>query len=114
MNVCIYVHVYIKHAYICIIIRHIHSYLYSCIYLIYPDRAVLRTITRTKGASAESEEMTYLPVNVDRLIWNAQRQFRINTLEPTSLHPRTVLNTINRLCKEGLQVRVQSVCTCLL
>ena len=83
---------------------------------IYPDRAVLRTITRTKGASAESEEMTYLPVNVDRLIWNAQRQFRINTLEPTNLHPRTVLNTINRLCKEGLQVSLlvhTCICACL-
>ena len=100
-----------------ICVYNMHNILYTHTHTrIYPDRAVLRTITRTKGASAESEEMTYLPVNVDRLIWNAQRQFRINTLEPTSLHPRTVLNTINRLCKEGLQVSLlvhTCICACL-
>jgi hypothetical protein len=42
------------------------------------DRQTLRSIMRTKGASAESDDFTYLPVNVDRLIWNAQRQFRVN------------------------------------
>jgi RNA polymerase Rpb1, domain 6 len=41
-----------------------------------------------RGSGSESDPFTYLPVNIDRLIWNAQRQFRIKMQEPTSLDPR--------------------------
>jgi DNA-directed RNA polymerase II subunit RPB1 len=68
------------------------------------DKENLRVIMGCRGSNMESENFTYLPVNIDRLIWNAQRQFRINTREPTSLHPRVVLETINRLCKDGILV----------
>eukprot|EP01035_Chromulina_nebulosa_P019444 gene19444-25324_t len=66
------------------------------------DRVKLREIMGCRGQGSESDPNTYLPVNVDRLIWNAQRQFRINTLEPTSLHPRTVVEEITKLCNEDL------------
>lgn len=68
------------------------------------DRAMLRSIMRTKGVSAESDDFIYLPVNIDRLVWNAQRQFRIDPLQPTNLHPRKVLTSVHKLCKEGLLV----------
>ena len=41
-----------------------------------------------RGSGSESDPFTYLPVNIDRLIWNAQRQFRIKMEEPTSLDPK--------------------------
>ena len=41
-----------------------------------------------RGSGSESDPFTYLPVNIDRLIWNAQRQFRIKMQEPTSLDPK--------------------------
>lgn len=51
---------------------------------------------------SESDPNTYLPVNIDRAIWNAQRQFRINTLEPTNLNPKIVIEEVKRLCEEDL------------
>jgi DNA-directed RNA polymerase II subunit RPB1 len=64
------------------------------------DRVQLRTIMACRGAGTESDASTYLPVNIDRLIWNAQRQFRINTLEASSLDPRIVVDSVKQLCSE--------------
>jgi len=47
---------------------------------------------------------TYLPVNIDRLIWNAQRQFRVNVNEPSPLDPRVVLEAVRKLCEEDIMV----------
>ena len=44
-----------------------------------------------RGSGSESDPFTYLPVNIDRLIWNAQRQFRIKMQEPTSLDPKVCI-----------------------
>ena len=52
------------------------------------DREQLRIIMGCRGSGSESDPFTYLPVNIDRLIWNAQRQFRIKMEEPTSLDPQ--------------------------
>lgn len=68
------------------------------------DRAKLREIMRCKGSEAESDDSTYLPVNIDRLLWNVQRQFRLNMFEPTSLEPKTVIEAVRRLCDEDLIV----------
>jgi RNA polymerase Rpb1, domain 6 len=64
-----------------------------------------RVIMGCRGSGSESDPFTYLPVNIDRLIWNAQRQFRIKMQEPTSLDPRVrnmILNmhtmTLTVLC----------------
>lgn len=66
-----------------------------------------RVIMGCRGSGSESDPFTYLPVNIDRLIWNAQRQFRIKMQEPTSLDPRVrnlILNmhtmTLIVLCHE--------------
>jgi DNA-directed RNA polymerase II subunit RPB1 len=64
------------------------------------DRVQLRGIMACRGAGSESDASTYLPVNVDRLMWNAQRQFRINTQESCPLHPRVVLEAVRTLCQE--------------
>lgn len=68
------------------------------------DRITLRQIMDARGAGAISDESTYLPVNIDRLIWTAQRQFQINTSEPTTLHPRAVIDDLKRLIAEGITV----------
>jgi DNA-directed RNA polymerase II subunit RPB1 len=68
------------------------------------DRESLRIIMACRGSSSVSDAFTYLPVNIDRLIWNVQRQFRINTLRPTNLHPRKVIETVKRICSYGLAV----------
>ncbi|KAJ8310654.1 hypothetical protein KUTeg_012519 [Tegillarca granosa] len=45
------------------------------------DREALRNIFPT------GDSKVVLPCNLQRLIWNAQKIFRINTRKPTSLHP---------------------------
>ncbi|CAM9294553.1 unnamed protein product [Ectocarpus fasciculatus] len=69
------------------------------------DRADLRVILGCRGPGEETNDMVYLPVNFDRLIWNAQRSFGVDYNKPTTLHPRTVLNSINRLCEKVVVVR---------
>lgn len=45
------------------------------------DREALRNIFPT------GDSKVVLPCNLQRLIWNAQKIFRINSRKPTSLHP---------------------------
>jgi DNA-directed RNA polymerase II subunit RPB1 len=68
------------------------------------DRVELRRILGSRGPGQESEGGVFLPVNLDRLIWKTQREFRINTLEPTDLHPRVVYDAVQRLCNQELSV----------
>lgn len=68
------------------------------------DRGSLREIMGCRGSGSESDPNTYLPVNIDRLIWNAQRQFRININEPCPMHPRIVLDAVKKLCQEDLLI----------
>lgn len=69
------------------------------------DRVQLRRIMACRGSNQVNDAATYLPVNIDRLIWNAQRQFRINTMEPTDIHPRVVIEGIKDLLLELVVVR---------
>lgn len=66
------------------------------------ERAKIRETMSCKGFDTENDPFIYLPVNIDRLIWNAQRQFRIKTLEPTTLHPKFVVDAVKKLCAEDL------------
>ena len=67
------------------------------------DREELRKIMGCRSGM-ETDPNCYLPVNLDRLIWNAQRQFRINMQEPTTLHPRVVYETVKKICEEDIMV----------
>ena len=66
------------------------------------DRVELREILACRGSGSETDPSTYLPVNLDRLIWNVQREFSINMMEPTSLHPRRVIESVTNLCKNDI------------
>jgi DNA-directed RNA polymerase II subunit RPB1 len=68
------------------------------------DRRTLRSVLACRGPGSETDEGIYLPVNIDRLIWNAQRKFRINTNEPTTLHPRKVIEMVRSMCRDDLVV----------
>lgn len=69
------------------------------------DRAELRVVLGYRGPGEETNDSIQMPVNFDRLIWNAQRTFVADTTQPTSLHPRAVLETVDRLCKNLVVVR---------
>eukprot|EP00604_Paraphysomonas_vestita_P003644 CAMPEP_0174819944 /NCGR_PEP_ID=MMETSP1107-20130205/3430_1 /TAXON_ID=36770 /ORGANISM="Paraphysomonas vestita, Strain GFlagA" /LENGTH=1498 /DNA_ID=CAMNT_0016034309 /DNA_START=708 /DNA_END=5204 /DNA_ORIENTATION=- len=68
------------------------------------DRRTLRSVLACRGPGSETDEGIYLPVNIDRLIWNAQRKFRINVNEPTSLHPRKIIEMVRSMCRDDLVV----------
>jgi DNA-directed RNA polymerase II subunit RPB1 len=68
------------------------------------DKMILKEILRCRGFNAEYDPNIYLPVNIDRLIWNAQRNFRINSNEPSPLHPQVIIDAVKKLCKEDLIV----------
>jgi len=68
------------------------------------DRQVLRDVMACRGTGLEDDASIYLPVNVDRIMWNAQRQFRLNTLEPTTLHPRVVIESVKKLIQEDIVI----------
>uniref|UniRef100_A0A0K0FM33 DNA-directed RNA polymerase subunit n=1 Tax=Strongyloides venezuelensis TaxID=75913 RepID=A0A0K0FM33_STRVS len=58
------------------------------------DREVLRKIFPT------GDSKVVLPVNLDRLIWNAKKIFHVNVNEPTDLSPITVINKVKTLCNK--------------
>ena len=72
------------------------------------DREELRKIMACRGSNTEADPATYLPVNIDRLIWIAQKKFVRNNdvLMPTDLNPRIVIETVRRICDAGLPVVV--------
>merc|ERR1719239_652979 len=40
-----------------------------------------------------------LPCNMNRILWNAQKVFRINKRKPSDLHPLRVIDGVRELCK---------------
>ncbi|CAH1781896.1 unnamed protein product [Owenia fusiformis] len=46
-----------------------------------------------------------LPCNLQRLIWNAQKIFRINVRKPTDIHPVKVIEGVRDLCKKFVIVK---------
>ncbi|OWF51528.1 DNA-directed RNA polymerase II subunit RPB1-like [Mizuhopecten yessoensis] len=57
------------------------------------DRDVLRKIFPM------GDSKVVLPCNLTRLIWNAQKIFRINKRKPTELHPVKIVTGVADLCK---------------
>ncbi len=58
------------------------------------DRKILREKIILSG-----EEEWPLPVNLHRLIWNAQKIFHLDLRKPTDLHPVKVVEGIKSLCE---------------
>jgi DNA-directed RNA polymerase II subunit RPB1 len=61
------------------------------------DQAILRVIMKNREPGRESDESSYAPGNVLRVIQNATRQFRIDKTKPSDLHPREVIEKVNGL-----------------
>ncbi|KAH3765594.1 DNA-directed RNA polymerase II largest subunit [Pelomyxa schiedti] len=59
------------------------------------DRDLLR-----REISPTCEETIYLPVNIRRLILNAQKMYHIDPRKPSDLHPKTVVTTLAALTKK--------------
>ncbi|RUS82303.1 hypothetical protein EGW08_009935 [Elysia chlorotica] len=57
------------------------------------DRLSLRQVF-SKG-----DARTVLPCNLDRIMWNAQKIFRINKRKPSDLHPLKVVQGVRDLCR---------------
>ncbi|KAJ3300797.1 DNA-directed RNA polymerase II subunit rpb1 [Kappamyces sp. JEL0829] len=52
-----------------------------------------------------SNDKWALPVNLERLIWNARHTFSIDRSRPTDLHPMHILNGVSELLKNLVVVR---------
>lgn len=61
------------------------------------DQAELRIIMRNREAGRESDDKSYAPGNIRRVIHNAIRQFRIDRNKPSDLHPRELIYTVQAL-----------------
>jgi len=61
------------------------------------DQAILRVVMANREAGRESDESSYAPGNVRRVIQNALRQFRIDRGQPSDLHPKTVIQKVSAL-----------------
>mmetsp|Transcript_30246 Transcript_30246/g.32965 ORF Transcript_30246/g.32965 Transcript_30246/m.32965 type:complete len:1790 (+) Transcript_30246:247-5616(+) len=68
------------------------------------DKVMVREILGCRGSGAEYDSATYLPVNIDRIVWNAQRQFRVNVHEPCPLHPQYVIEAVKKICEDELLI----------
>jgi DNA-directed RNA polymerase II subunit RPB1 len=85
------------------------------------DQAILRIVMRSREAGRESDDSSYAPGNVRRVIHNAMRQFRIDKSKPTDLHPTEVIQIVNNLLErlivvvgnDPLSVEAQSNATTL-
>ena len=64
------------------------------------DQAVLRIVMANREAGRESDESSYAPGNIRRVIQNACRQFRIDRGQPSDLHPRTVIQLVSELLEK--------------
>lgn len=61
------------------------------------DQAALRIVMANREAGRESDESSYAPGNVRRVIQNAMRQFRIDRAQPSDLHPRVIIQKVTEL-----------------
>ncbi|KAI0242607.1 DNA-directed RNA polymerase II core subunit rpo21 [Massospora cicadina] len=64
------------------------------------DRDLLRSFVFTSG-----EDRWPMPVNIKRLIRNAQVKFHCHARHPTNLHPSVVITTVERLLEELVVIR---------
>eukprot|EP00898_Chlorokybus_atmophyticus_P000376 jgi/Chlat1/1339/Chrsp119S01776 len=56
------------------------------------DRQLLRTSIFPSG-----EASWPMPVNLHRMIWNAQKVFHVDTRKPTDLHPQKIIQDVKKL-----------------
>ncbi|KAI0233692.1 DNA-directed RNA polymerase II subunit RPB1 [Lamellibrachia satsuma] len=63
------------------------------------DRQALRQVFPT------GDSKVVLPCNMQRLIWNAQKIFSINTRKPTDLHPVKIVEGVRELGKKFMIVK---------
>ena len=61
------------------------------------DQRNLRVVMANREAGRESDESSYAPGNIRRVINNATRQFRIDKSQPSDLHPRDVIQRVSAL-----------------
>merc|ERR1719483_250401 len=62
------------------------------------DRSSIRQVFPT------GDTRIVLPCNMSRILWNAQKVFRINKLTPSDLHPLKVVEGVRELCKRLITV----------
>ena len=61
------------------------------------DQRNLRVIMANRETGRESDDSSYAPGNIRRVISNANRQFRIDKSQPSDLHPRDVIQKVSAL-----------------
>ncbi len=61
------------------------------------DQAALRVVMANREAGRESDDSSYAPGNVRRVIQNAIRQFRIDRAQPSDLHPKVIIQKVGEL-----------------
>lgn len=69
------------------------------------DRVDLRIILRSRGQGQESDNAAQVPVNLRRLIENAQQLFNIDMESPTTLHPVKIIEGVKDLCSKIVVVK---------
>ena len=68
-------------------------------------RTELRKVAWSRGREMSAEVKFVIPVNFQRLILRAQRNFHVSTSEPTDLHPKMVILAVKRLLSELIVVK---------
>jgi DNA-directed RNA polymerase II subunit RPB1 len=68
-------------------------------------RMELRKVAWSRGRELSAEGKFVLPVNFNRIILRAQRNFQVDTSEPTDLHPKMVILAVKRLLSELIVVK---------
>ena len=61
------------------------------------DQSVLRVVMKNREPGRESDESSYAPGNIRRVINNAIRQFRVDKGKPSDMHPKDVIQKVNGL-----------------
>lgn len=69
------------------------------------DRVNLRVILASRGQGQESDNAAQIPVNIRRLVENAQQLFSIDMRKPSSLHPSRIIEGVKELCKKIIVVQ---------
>jgi DNA-directed RNA polymerase II subunit RPB1 len=66
--------------------------------------ALMHIFATTRGVQEGSSPRACVPVNVKRLVWNAQRHFRIDTNAESDLNPMEVVKSVQALCSKLIVV----------
>ncbi|TMW63060.1 hypothetical protein Poli38472_005678 [Pythium oligandrum] len=69
------------------------------------DRVNLRVILASRGQGQESDDGAQVPVNIRRLVQNAQQLFSVDLQKPSSLHPIRIIEGVKELCQKVIVVQ---------